>query len=162
MARAILSAMPPQEPFPFSDPRAATDSVLRWLSIGFTSWLIIGALGYSNWSPPDDGVPLEMLLGGALVMAQVVSLIGVVDPAGATWPRSFGVYATSAILGAGVTTICAILLSKFAQHAYVGMFWSLSGIYLGMVVEGVTGIVHRARALMAATAESRVMDPRRV
>lgn len=147
---------PPQDPYSFwGGPLPATEAVLRCFAISIIAWLVIGALGFSNWSPPAERYLLDMLVG-VLVVTHAMSLTSAVEPAGALWPQSSSVYTTAAILGFGATTICTILLSGFSRDAYLGIFWSLSGSYLGIMVEGLTCVVHRTKALVASTAEAQL------
>lgn len=122
---------------------------MHFTAASLVSWLIFGAVGRVEWS--DNYAGLLTIAG----VVQLACLIGLAVNASWAWPSSFGVYMTSAIVGFGVTTIYIILFYGENRNACSAAFWSLSGIYLGVAVEAVTGITRRARAAWATTVELR-------
>jgi hypothetical protein len=127
-----------------------TASVMRTLAAAFVSWLITGALGTTDWQTRD--LFFLIMVCTALGTIQLILLLALFSSAGELWPRSAGAYATSAILGFGATAVWAILGSAWACHPFIGLFCSLAGVYLGLAVEGVTGVSGRVGARWAATA----------
>ncbi|KAK4200750.1 hypothetical protein QBC40DRAFT_253755 [Triangularia verruculosa] len=124
-------------------------TVMRSLATALVSWLITGALGSIDWRPAEPS--LLVIVTSILGTTQLLSLLILSSSAGDLWPRSAGAYAISAILGFGATTIWAILGSAWARHPYLGVFCSLAGVYLGLAVEGFTGVFGRVRDAWAAT-----------
>ena len=127
-----------------------TATVMRCLAAAFVSWLITGALGSTGGETVD---PFSLVITTTILgMTQVIFLFALASTAGELWPRSAGAYATSAILGFGATAVWAILGSAWGRHPFTGVFCSLAGVYLGLAVEGVTGVSGRVGAAWAATA----------
>lgn len=117
--------------------------------------LIVGGIGYCPWIGDVDGdfVTAAMIF---ILLFYGVMLLFAAASATAAWPGRAGPYFMAAATGFGLAT-SSTLLSPELPYVFRGLFWSLSGMYAGLLVEGVTGVCKRVNAALAASTVEAIM-----
>ncbi|KAH6691373.1 hypothetical protein F5X68DRAFT_65222 [Plectosphaerella plurivora] len=149
----------PNTPHPPSTPQTTAPStpgspvgVLVTLSLAITSWLVFGAVGYADWATPSLSQDYPGLMVCNLY-AQLLSLGAFGTCAHFTWPRSAGSLVVACTAGCGVTTV-STLFQGTTENFFQTAFWSLSGVYLGLLTESLTGLCGRALDFIAASSRA--------
>ncbi|KAF6814731.1 hypothetical protein CSOJ01_03954 [Colletotrichum sojae] len=100
-------------------------------AIPIVAWLLAGAVAYSPWAP---GL-LQWIIIIVSLLVQVVFLIHTGHEENLP-----AVYIIAALIGCTFTTVAVLLLPGWKTCARA-LFWCLSGLYLGMIGEAMTGRV---------------------
>lgn len=115
--------------------------------VTFLSWGILGAMAYSDWINEDRYWATSMLVALILIVAMLVTFALAHGEGRLKWTDWYGARMMSAVACFGVTTIYAVASRGWA-NGYRRVFWSLGGLYVGILMEVTTGLFYRlSRAL---------------
>ncbi|KAL9945965.1 hypothetical protein D7B24_004778 [Verticillium nonalfalfae] len=107
------------------------------LSVSTGIWLAVGGIGHCPWTP-DWSQSLEVP-SVLLIITHFLALVSAAGCAAEAWPGHVAPFFSAAVVGFGLATSW-VFLSPTRPHVFQGLFWSLSGLYAGLLVERLTGV----------------------
>lgn len=121
--------------------RFSGTTLLATLLISMFCWLVIGDIAYSDWINHGNREGTAVI-SYFVAIAAVGFFLGNTAEARLAWPdRSLSRF-IGALAGSGISTLYCIVSTGWANN-FQRVFWSLGGIYMGALIEVVTGFWHR-------------------